>query len=139
METCPSKYNDQTLHTAKDYVLNFEKMGDVVPTVEGLADELHVGTKTIYNWAKEHVDFQEVLDTLKSKQGRLLQNKGLGKVTDASITKLMLAANHGMADKGEIDHTSKGEKITGVVVDFNVPTKSNETSHTYTTVIPKDL
>lgn len=53
----------------------------MVPTVEGLADELWYGTKALYNWAKEHPEFQDVLDRLKAKPGRLTQAKGLKKET----------------------------------------------------------
>lgn len=97
----PTDYREEFLLTARGYIDNFAEKGDVVPTVEGLADELGFGRKTLYNWANQHPEFQEVIDLLMSKQGRLLQAKGLRKETDASITKLMLSANHGMAEKSE--------------------------------------
>jgi hypothetical protein len=94
-------YSEAILQTAEAYLAGFEKMGDPVPTVEGLADELQNGSKTLYNWAKDHPEFQDVLDRLKAKQGRLLQAKGLKKETDSGITKLMLSANHGMKERSQ--------------------------------------
>lgn len=105
----PSEYEPQFLHTARDYVEHFADYGDVVPTVEGFADHIGYGTKTVYNWAAEHSEFQGVLDLLKAKQGRLLQNKGLRRETDAGITRLLLSANHGMAEKQEQKTEHSGE------------------------------
>lgn len=116
--TRESDYSDTFLRTAQDYLLTFAAKGDPVPTVEGLADELGKGTKTMYNWGKEHPDFQDVLDQLIAKQGRLLQAKGLRKETDSGITKLLLSANHGKREKTEQDITSGGEKIQGITVEL---------------------
>lgn len=100
-------YSDAILQAARDYLLTYAQKGDVVPTHEGLADELHKGVKTIYNWAKEHPEFQQVLDEILAKQGRLLQNKGLTKETDSGITKLLLSANHGKREKTDVTSDDK--------------------------------
>ena len=121
-----TEYEEKFLHTALDYVKNCEKQGDVVPTVEGLADILQHGTKTLYTWAKQNEDFQHALDLLKSKQGRLLQNKGLKRETDAGITKLMLSANHGMAERTEEKHENSGEVHHTITLVRSSPPSTNE-------------
>jgi hypothetical protein len=123
----PSDYSPDFLQAAKDYLVTYEAKGDVVPTIEGLADELKKAVKTLYNWAEAHDEFQDVLGQLLAKQGRLLQSKGLKKETDSGITKLLLSANHGKAEKSESkqDLTSGGEKIDGFVIRFvNEPPRS---------------
>lgn len=97
----PSEYKEEFLQTAWSYLSNYATLGDAVPTVEGLADELERAVKTLYNWGAEHEDFQHVLDVIQSRQGRLLQSKGLRKEIDSGITKLLLSANHGKAEKSE--------------------------------------
>jgi len=44
----PTKYSEKILKQAKDYVKNFRRYGDVIPTVEGLALILKVNRDTIY-------------------------------------------------------------------------------------------
>lgn len=113
----PSEYSDDILQAAKDYLSNFAIQGDIVPTIEGLADNLGRGVKTLYNWAKEHPDFEEAMNSILSKQGRLLQNKGLAKETDSGITKLLLSANHGKAERTD----NKNEQIGAITVVTKVP------------------
>lgn len=92
---------------------------EVVPTIEGLAYYIKVGSKaTLYRWAEDHDEFRYALDDLKDLQGLLLQNKGLSGKTQPVITKLMLSANHGMKEKSEQDVTSGGERIQGLTVEF---------------------
>lgn len=105
----PTEYSEDILQAAREYLVKFEEQGDVVPTIEGLADNLGRGVKTLYNWSKEHPEFEEAMQAILSKQGRLLQNKGLNKETDSGITKLLLSANHGKAEKSDL--TTDGEKI----------------------------
>lgn len=120
----PSEYDPNYCAKARDYVAVFKnpaadpEMGEVVPTIEGLAYNLGVGKQTLYRWAESHTEFRDALDELKELQGLLLQSNGLQGKFAPVITKLMLSANHGMAEKSETDHTSKGEKIAGLVVEF---------------------
>ena len=105
----PSKYEEKFLQTAKDYLLTYEVQGDAVPTIEGLADIIGVGARTLYNWADAHSEFQAEMDALLSKQGRLLQNGGLTGKFQQPTTKLLLSANHDKREKG--DMTTNGDKL----------------------------
>jgi len=114
----PSEYEAKHTAFALSYVTLYEGLGDAVPTVEGLCDELGISKQCCYEWGDKFPEFGDALAAIKVKQGRLLQSKGLNNQTNSVITKLMLSANHGMAEKTEQDLTSKGEKITGVAVEF---------------------
>lgn len=117
--TRTSDYDKTYLQAAEDYLLTYESKGDVVPTIEGLADELERSVKTLYNWGDQNVDFKDVMDRILAKQGRLLQSKGLKKETDSGITKLLLSANHGKAERSERKEEHSG--TVGLTVVTKVP------------------
>ena len=103
----PTKYSEEVLEKAKDYLANYRNYGDVVPTIEGLACELQVNRNTLYDWASndEYHEFSNTFTTIKEKQARLLLSGGLTSELNTAITKLMLA-NHGYRDKQVVDNTS---------------------------------
>lgn len=116
----PSTYSAEKVKIAEDYLINHEKMGDPVPTIEGLACECGVSRETIYAWRDEHPEFSDTVRRVVSQQGRLLQAKGLKKETDSGITKLMLSANHGMAEKSE----QKQENTGTITIVTKVPERN---------------
>ena len=130
----PTDYDDEILAKTLEYLEKHKLLGDPVPTVEGLADELGSTKKTLYTWGEIHPEFLHALERLKTKQGRLLQAGGLGAAFQPMITKLMLSANHGMAEKNETDVTSGGEKIKGFTVDL-----VHETTHQNPSGVREDL
>ena len=95
---------------------------------------------TIKNWANKkekdengvktkkrlRPEFFGAITRLKAIQKLKLMNDGayLGKSVNDKMFKFLLNANHGMIEtqKAEVDHTSKGEKITG----FNYVTPEAE-------------
>lgn len=95
----PSKWEDRFIALAWEYLDKHESFGDPVPTIEGLACECGVGKQAVYQWAQEHEEFSLALEALKATQGRKLQAGGLQAKFQPVITKLMLSANHGMAEK----------------------------------------
>jgi len=102
----PTKYNDEILEKAKDYVANHKNYDDPVPIVAGLALLLGVRKSTIYDWAtqEDKKDFSDTLAALQQKQEHVLVSKGITNEHNAVITKLMLS-NHGYTDKKEIKQT----------------------------------
>lgn len=106
----PTKYSDEVLEGAKDYLKNFRELGDMIPSVVGLADELCVTPKTLYNWSEKHPDFLHMLERINSKQHRTLLSGGLSGEMNSNITKLVLA-KHDYSDKTQTDVTSGGESI----------------------------
>lgn len=107
----PSEYNPKFVDAAYEYAVNFAEYGDPAPTLEGFCDEIKISKQTAHTWSESHPEFLDALGAIKTKQGRLLQAKGLTGDFAPVITKLMLSANHGMAEKNETDVTSKGQKI----------------------------
>lgn len=111
----PTKYTKETLDKVRDYIKNYERCGDVVPTISGLAVELDIRRETLHAWAREEgkEEFSHMLAVLLAKQQRLLISKGLSSQYNSNITKLMLA-QHGMHDKVDQDIKSDGEKLAGI-------------------------
>ena len=109
----PTKYNQEIVETAKDYVVNFADYGDDVPTIAGLAITIGTHRDTIYDWAKQpdKAAFSDIVKMLSTNQERKLVNGGLNGSMNPTIAKLMLA-KHGYSDKTETDITSGGEKLT---------------------------
>ena len=120
----PTKYRKEYVEKAKEYIETYEELGDKIPSIEGFADFIEVGRKTIYNWCKLNEDnkriaseeFLHTLARLEARQGKILQNKGLDGTFNATITKLMLSANHGMREKSDI--TSDDKPIEGNTITF---------------------
>ena len=105
----PTKYTPALIKKAKDYLVNFEKYGDVVPQIAGLAGTLKVARETIYAWAEQpdKAIFSDIVREIMSEQERTLCNGGLQGTFNASITKLLLA-KHGHSDKQELTGANGG-------------------------------
>lgn len=101
-----TSFKESHIETAMKYIDDYESYGDAMPMVEGLAEIFGVTRQTIYNWAKEHTLFFDTLERLKSKQLRVLNNKGLSGDFNPTITKLVLSANHGYTER--TDSTIRG-------------------------------
>lgn len=102
----PSKYNADLQAMADSYIDNFKEYGDVVPSMAGLACYIGVSRETVNEWTKIHSEFSDTAKAVMVMQERMLVNGGLSRANDASITKLLLASNHGYSDKQAIDHQS---------------------------------
>lgn len=96
-----SQYTPRFLEAAKNYLANYRSMGQAVPTVEGLARVLEYAPKTLYKWAEDNELFGNALTAIKTEQFLVLFNEGLQGKLNPVITKLMLSANHGMAERSE--------------------------------------
>lgn len=126
----PSKYNAATQKKADGYVTELPD-GQVVHTVEGLADYLDVHRDTLYAWRDQHPDFSDTLDRVLKKQAVSLINNGLAGEFNSAIAKLMLA-NHGYRERSEVDNKSSDgtmtpQKIENIIVrpgDANYPVQN---------------
>lgn len=56
----PTKYSEELLDIARDYLKNFRKHGDFVPSVEGLADTLDIHRDTVYDWKDKYDEFSDI-------------------------------------------------------------------------------
>ena len=109
----PSRYTKKLVAAAWAYVNGgWEKAGDRVPSVAGLACEIGINRDTCYDWAKhEDKDFSDILKAIAQKQERELLNNGLDGTFNPPITKMMLS-KHGYSDRVETDHRSSDGTMT---------------------------
>lgn len=102
----PSKLT-VSLEKAKAYLMGeYKTVGDVVPSVAGLACYLGISRSTAQEYAKENQEFSGTLAAIKTIQENSLINKGLTGEFNPTIVKLMLC-NHGYAEKQETALTGK--------------------------------
>lgn len=120
----PTEYSEEKLGAAKMYLKNFKSDGEILPTIEGLARALEIRRETVWDWCKdeEKAEFSNVVADIQSEQAKMLINKGLDGTYNPSITKLILS-KHGYREASEVDHTSQGERITGI--NYIVPDGAN--------------
>jgi len=116
----PTKLTDELLAKAEDYVTNYEKYGDAVPTAVGLALEIGVHRSTCYEWAKEDERFSDIFMRVESTQERKLVTGGLEGKYNPAITKMMLT-KHGYSDKVEQAHTSPDGSMKPTHITLSAP------------------
>lgn len=112
----PSEYEATKVAKAVEKYISMCKEQFYLPTVEGLAVELGVGRKTLYNWAKEHPEFLHTLDVLLTLQGSMLIQNGLKNEYNPTITKLMLSSNHDYKERSDV--TSDDKPVPPLLVRF---------------------
>lgn len=98
----PTKYTEENIAKAKDYLEVWESTGDVIPSQSGLADFLNISIACVENWAthEEKQEFLGVLDAIERKQRNILINRGLKGEFNSNIAKLVLG-KHGFKEKTE--------------------------------------
>ena len=135
----PSSYKPEYVDKADEYLLSCQdedyrlvktdgansttyenKIKVNLPSIEGFSAFINHSVKSLYNWADENPLFLQALEKIKREQKEILIKKGLSGDYNPTIAKLVLSSNHGMSEKSEVDHTTKGEQITGI--EFIVPT-----------------
>lgn len=94
----PTRYIIKFPSSVTQYTDNCLKNG-TFPTIEGLAQYLDVGTRTIYDWEQLHKDFSQTIDTLRGTQKHLLITNGLTGNYNGRFAMFLLKANHGMTEK----------------------------------------
>ena len=75
-----------------------------LPKAEGLALALKVRRSTLYEWAKNHEEFSDILETINQIQADRVINKALSGNYNPLIAKLLLG-KHGYKDKSEVKQT----------------------------------
>lgn len=102
----PTKYNNNILEKAKEYLVNYDQYGHVIPSEAGLSDVLDVTRETIIQWSKDEdkKEFSYTLQKIKNKQELVAVNKGIKGEFNAAITKLILH-NHGYTEKQQVEQS----------------------------------
>lgn len=114
----PTKYNAKVLEKAWTYIATCKDSDGIskkvrLPKAEGLAIYLDVSRDTLYEWAKVHPEFSDILEAINKEQVERLINNGLSGFYNSTIVKLVLA-KHGYKEETKTDITSGGEKIVGI-------------------------
>lgn len=102
----PTKYNDEIIEKAEDYIKNYITYGDQIPMIDGLALELGIHRDTINDWEKKYPEFSDIVRTLMTHQGRKLMNGSLSGEFREKTATLALSSNHGLVIRSETDITS---------------------------------
>lgn len=101
----PNKLNDN-IEKARNYITEYKNIGDVVPSVAGLACYLNISRSTIYEWSSSNNDFSDIVEGILSLQENKLINCSLKGEFNPTISKLMLS-KHGYVDKQETELSGK--------------------------------
>lgn len=93
----PTKYSSRLPKCVNTYIKDCLKNDDF-PTIEGLAMNLGVVSKTIYTWEKEHEDFLHTTQALRDTQRDLLIKNSLNGKYSTSFAIFLLKSMHGFSD-----------------------------------------
>ncbi len=106
-----------TLEKAKQYLLGeWQIVGDVIPSVAGLACYTGKRRSTIYDYASKNEEFSDILEGILSLQENRLINGPLASLLNPTIAKLILT-KHGYSDKQEIQADVNTREIPNVSSD----------------------
>jgi hypothetical protein len=96
-----------------DYLVECGQL-DTLPMAEDLKLKFGVHKDTIYEWAKQHKEFSDSLEALKSWQKVKLVRKALDGKYNPQIAKLMLSVNHGMVETNRSELTGKDGEVLNI-------------------------
>ena len=113
----PTKYCDEIIEKARDYVDNYESYSHAFPSEIGLSEALGVHKSTIQDWKthKDKEEFSAILDQINTRQQMIAWDKGLRGEYNANLVKLLLG-KHGYSDKVD-QNTTATVKVTGDLSD----------------------
>lgn len=139
----PTKYSDEILDKAKDYlneaIDSSEAVGEGrsvvvihkvnLPTVEGLAVHLEISRETVYKWAEEKQEFSDIVEKLKALQATRLINNGLAGTYNPTIAKLILSGKHGYVERSDV---TSGDKPLPILGGMSVPNNNSNSEDSQT-------
>ena len=102
----PTKYTKETPRRVMRYTKKCQQNKEF-PTIEQLAAELAIGTRTLYTWEAEYSELRHALEVLRDAQRDLLIRGGLSNKYNARFTEFLLKVNHGMYDKQPTVHATQ--------------------------------
>ena len=100
----PTDYTREMVQLARNYLTDYAKQGDMIPSVVGVAKYINRSRTCIYRWAGDEnkKEFSDILENINEEQQQVLINKGLSSEFNSNITKLVLG-KHGYHDKQDVD------------------------------------
>jgi len=126
----PTKFTEEFIDKATEYLESYEEIGDVIPSIAGLAVYTKVSRDQLHAWASGEVpesakkelfdNYSDIISTISVTQEQKLLNGGLSGRMNSMITKLVLS-KHGYSDKAETDHkSSDGSMSTGKELNITI-------------------
>lgn len=108
IDACEDSYETISYREGKHIKYERKKIVNL-PTIEGLAYELHVHKDTVYQWRKSHEKFSDLIARLLAKQAKRLVNNGMSGDYNPTIAKVLLT-KHGYREG--LEHTGNdGEDL----------------------------
>lgn len=94
----PTKFTRETPRRVIAYIKKCQKNQEFI-TIEQLASELGIGTRTLYSWEEIYPEFQQTMGMLRDAQRDQLLRGGITNKYNPRFAAFLLKANHGMQDK----------------------------------------
>ena len=114
----PTKWSEEIEEKATRYIIDYQMYGDMIPSIEGMAEHLELHRDTLYAWAKDKdKGFSDILGRCMQVQAKTLVNNGLNNTFNSAITKLVLG-KHGYHDKMEQDITSSDGTMKPTIIEL---------------------
>jgi len=114
----PTKWSEEIEEKATRYIIDYQIYGDMIPSIEGMAEHLELHRDTLYEWAKDKdKGFSDILGRCMQVQAKTLVNNGLNNTFNSAITKLVLG-KHGYHDKMEQDITSSDGTMKPTIIEL---------------------
>lgn len=134
----PTKYNAEIDYEQKalDYLDEYQDEKDIfhktrgeksdtyertvtvkLPTLEGFAKYIGIHIDTANEWSKIYPEFSGALKIVSTEQKKRLLENGLNGTYNSTIAKLVLSANHGMAERKDV--TTNGKELPTPIIDVS--------------------
>ena len=114
----PTKWSEEIEERATRYIIDYQIYGDMIPSIEGMAEHLELHRDTLYAWAKDKdKGFSDILGRCMQVQAKTLVNNGLNNTFNSAITKLVLG-KHGYHDKMEQDIKSSDGTMKPTIIEL---------------------
>ena len=111
LKQCADSY--KAVNTGDKVIMKLEVS---LPMIEDFAEYIEVSVESIYNWEKEYPEFLQATNKIRSRQKKVLINKGVSGEYNPFITKLVLSANHGMRERSDVTSDDKPIQSNTIVV-----------------------
>jgi hypothetical protein len=109
----PTKWNQEIITKARQYLDNYQDYGKNIPTVARLSQVIGISKDRIYKWShqKDKKELKSILSQLKCIQEAVLLENGLSNEFNPTITKLLLT-KHGYHDNPQANQAASGIQVT---------------------------
>jgi len=94
-------------------------VGDVIPSIVGMACEVGIPETQVYEWARINDDFSQIIKGIKAEQQRVLLSGGASGKLNSTITKLLLG-KHGYHEKVDSSITNPDGSMTPQPTTINI-------------------